>query len=78
MPRNGRGGGPDGGGAVRGGHLHNRWAKTIIASGSVATMIPLLENHQLLVAPPPIGTMPFLMAILSLMSPRRPTSAVSC
>jgi phosphate acetyltransferase len=54
-----------------GGHLHSKVGKTLIASGSVATMIPLLENHQLLVAHTDRHDA-ILMAILSLMSPAAP------
>jgi phosphate acetyltransferase len=53
------------------GHLHNKVGKTMIASGSVATMIPLLENHQLLVTHTDRHDA-VLMAILSLMSHAAP------
>ncbi|MEZ4338717.1 MAG: phosphate acetyltransferase [Sandaracinaceae bacterium] len=55
-------------------HMHNKVGKTIIASGSVATIIPLLEPGVLLVAHVDRHDVIF-MALTSLMSPASPNIA---
>ncbi|MFH1811800.1 MAG: phosphate acetyltransferase [Pseudomonadota bacterium] len=52
-------------------HLHNKIGKTIVASGSVETMIPLLDNNVLLVTHIDRHDA-ILMAIVSLMSTTSP------